>query len=248
MIYVLAGELSDADGEAARAFLSVACDELEVAPVSQLRTLESVEAVDFDPADAVVFVNPPRADVRAAVEDMLRRAADAGAVVLPVALDEAARRPPDAVGDRQSFDVVDHRRRRGLTADTHGVVAKAFAREALSKVMPTYMKDRLRVFLCHRRADGEGLVARVGAALDVRHAGLIFRDLVELQAGDRAQERIDAELARADVLVFFDTPAAGDSWWIAKESRRRARAQRPDRVGSHRRERAHAPSRRAGDP
>lgn len=217
MIYVLAGKLSDADQESAGAFLSAACEELEVAPLSQLGTLESVEAADFGPADAVVFVNPPREDVRDAVEDMLRRAADAGAVVLPIALDEAARRPPEAVGDRQSFDVVEHRRRRGLTADKHGVVARAFAREALSKILPTYMKDRLRVFLCHRRADGEGLIARVGAQLDARHVGLIFRDLVELQVGDEAQERIDEELARADVLVFFDTPAAGESWWIANE-------------------------------
>ncbi|WP_051223792.1 TIR domain-containing protein [Conexibacter woesei] len=217
MIYIVDSSLSEADGATARAFLDTARADLEIAPVSELRTVESIVAVDFDAADAVVFVNPPRSDLKDEIEGMLRRAAKAGAVVLPVALDAAGRRPPDVVGDRQSFDVADHHRRRGLTADQDGVVARAFSREALSKILPTYTKDHLRVFLCHRREDGEGLVASIGARLNDRHGGLVFRDLVEVQAGERAQERIDEELARADVLVFFDTPLAGESWWIAKE-------------------------------
>jgi hypothetical protein len=218
MIYLLDVSLSATDESDARSFMAAVRAELdEITLVSSIATDNTVLAASFGPADAVIFINPPREDVKDDVEDMLRRAADAGSVVLPVAMGEAERRPPDAVGDRQSFDVVDQCRRRGLRADQRGTVARAFAREALSKVQPTYVRHRLRVFLCHRRADGEGLVARVGAELDVRHAGFIFRDLVELEAGERAQEHIDEELARADVLVFFDTPEAGDSWWIAKE-------------------------------
>jgi hypothetical protein len=45
----------------------------------------------------------------------------------------------------------------------------------------------------------------------------VFRDLVEIQAGQAAQERIERELERADVLVFFDTPKAGESWWVDEE-------------------------------
>jgi hypothetical protein len=217
MIYVLDTELSAADGANARAFLQVARNELQVAQVVEIRTRDNILDAEPTAADGVVFVNPPRADVATDVEDLLERAATAGAVVLPVALDEDGRRPTGAVGDRQSFDVVDHRRRRGLVEDQRGTAARAFAREALSRLQPTYTKDRLRLFLCHRRADAEGLVARLGARLDVLHAGHVFRDLVDVQAGEAAQPRIDDALASADVLVFFDTPLAGESWWIAKE-------------------------------
>jgi hypothetical protein len=217
MIYLLHPCLSAADGEEARAFMSVVREELQVATLSELKTVDNVLDTEPTAADGVIFVNPPRADVASEVEELLERATNAGAVVLPVALDEAGRRPPGAVAERQSFDVVDHRRRRGLTADQRGTLARAFAREALSRLQPTFTKDRLRLFLCHRRLDGEGLVARVGAKLDVLHAGHVFRDLVDVQVGEEAQQRIDDALASTDVVIFFDTPRAGESWWIAKE-------------------------------
>ncbi len=217
MIYVIDPQLSAADGEDARAFMAVAREELRVATLSELTSLDNVMEAEPGGADGVVFVNPPRADVATEVEELLERAAEAGAVILPVALDETARRPPGAVGERQSFDIVDHRRRRGLTVDQRGTVARAFAREALGRLQPTYTKDRLRLFLCHRREDGEGLVAKVGTKLDALHPEHVFRDLVDVQVGEEAQQRIDDALAGADVLIFFDTPLAGESWWIAKE-------------------------------
>jgi hypothetical protein len=217
MLHLLAPELSATSRPEAAAFFEVAVAELGVvAQTTIIATLDHVIDAEFSDADGVVFFNLPRKDVEKEVEAMLARAAAAGAVILPVALHEHERRPPGTVGDRQSFDVVDHRRRRRLQEDQGGTVARAFAREALSKLQPTYTKDRLRIFLCHRREDGEGLAAAIGAALEVLHEH-VFRDLVSVQASEEAQDRIDDALSTADVLVFLDTPRAGESWWIAHE-------------------------------
>ncbi len=74
----------------------------------------------------------------------------------------------------------------------------------------------MHLFLSYRRADGEGVTAQIGNALVIRHEHT-FRDLVDIQVGEVAQERIDDALAKADVVVFVDTPKAGESDWIAKE-------------------------------
>lgn len=216
MLYALHPSLSAAPQDEAATFFENAREQLSLAQLCVLTTLDNV--IDTEPAagDGVVFFNPPRADGTDEIEALLTRASAAGAVILPIALREADRRPPGGAGDRQSFDVVDHSRRRELVADQRGVVARAFGREALSRLQPTYNKDRLRVFLCHRRADGEGLVALVDRKLSARHE-LVFRDLIDVQAGEQAQQRIDEALAGADVIAFFDTPLAGESWWIAHE-------------------------------
>lgn len=216
MLYALHPSLSAAPQEEASEFFENAREHLELAQLCVLTTSDNV--IDAEPTgeDGVVFFNPPRPDVADVVEALLRRASAAGSVILPVAMREADRRPPGAVGDRQSFDVVDHRRRRELVADQRGVVPRVFGREALSRLQPTYSKDRLRVFLCHRRADGEGIVALIDRKLSARHE-YVFRDLIDVQAGEEAQQRIDDALAGADVIAFFDTPLAGESSWIARE-------------------------------
>lgn len=45
----------------------------------------------------------------------------------------------------------------------------------------------------------------------------VFRDLVSIQTGDPAQEVIDEKLREADVVIFIDTPRAGESEWVARE-------------------------------
>jgi hypothetical protein len=81
---------------------------------------------------------------------------------------------------------------------------------------PTFVRSRVRIFLCHRRGDGEELTAALDAALSIRHEH-VFRDLVEAQLGQEAQRRIEDALKGADVLAFLDTPMAGESWWVQHE-------------------------------
>ena len=182
--------------------------------------LENDEAVyDVNPGagDGVIFFNPEAtAGVNPSVSTVLNLAVSVGAVILPIAIGEEARRPPAPVEDAQSFDVMEHAAQRQLLPGAHRVIAQEFARRALARVQPTLTKDGLRLFLCHRRSDGEGLVRLLDQTLSSRHAH-VFRDLISIQVGDVAQDVIDRELQRADVIVFFDTAQAGDSEWVARE-------------------------------
>jgi hypothetical protein len=215
MLYVLRPELSDVDPERAGSLLAGAGEELDDVPTSQIGAGALVSCEPGE-ADGVVFFNSPRPEFAAEVGALLERAAAAGTVILPIAMDPEDRRPVGAASDHQSFDVADQLRRRDLADDQLALIGAAFAREALSATMPTYMQSRLRIFLCHRREDGEGTTASVDQALSNRHDH-VFRDLIDVQTGEQAQLRIDDALAGADVLVFLDTPRAGESWWIDRE-------------------------------
>jgi hypothetical protein len=215
MLFLLTPETADVDVTRASVLLRAAQREWDDVPVSPIGP-GALLGCDPGPGDGVLFFNPPRADLSEEVEALLERASAAGAVLLPVALEVDHRRPPDAAGAQQSFDVVDHLRRRELQDDQLGVVGAALARETLSMLMPTFLQRRLRLFLCHRRADGEGSTAALDKALSVRHEH-VFRDLIDVQTGEEAQQRIDDALSGADVLVFLDTPLAGESWWVQHE-------------------------------
>jgi SLOG cluster2/TIR domain len=116
----------------------------------------------------------------------------------------------------QSFDVADELRRASQAPGRLDLAARAFARDVLARVSPTFYRARQRVFVSYRRADGEGLAADLDRALSAHHEH-VFRDLIDIQTGEPAQDRIEDALSRADVLVFIDTPLAGESDWVARE-------------------------------
>jgi hypothetical protein len=215
MLYLLAPELSSVDQGAASSLLAGAEREWNDTPTSTIGA-EALATCNPAAGDGVVFFNPPRTDYASDVEALLEEAAREGAVLIPIAMDAEHRQPPPAAGEAQSFDVVDQIRRRELHGAPFEVIGAAFAREALSMTMPTFVQSRLRLFLCHRRADGEEMTARLDGALTNLHEH-VFRDLIDIQAGEQAQHRIDEALGGADALVFLDTPMAGESWWIAHE-------------------------------
>lgn len=167
-------------------------------------------------ADGVAVFNPPRAQSPPdEVAGLLRRAAAAGSVLLPIAMGVESRSPPGGAEAAQSFDVVEHARGRpaGLALRP---AAEAFAREALARLQPTCTKSRLRLFLTHRREDGEDPAAVLDERLSARHNST-FRDLIDIQIGEVAQGKIEEALDEADAVVFIDTPKAGESEWIARE-------------------------------
>jgi hypothetical protein len=217
VFHLIDPRFSEVPTDEAESFIAAARPLLDIVGVADHTTVESILAWEPTAADAVIFFNPLAEEEATEFERVLERTRDAGAVILPIALRAEWRRPPGTVGEFQSFDVVDQRRLRELSGEQVEAVARAFARKALGQVQPTYSKDRLRLFLCHRREDGEELVARIGTRLDALHEGHVFRDLIEVQVGERAQDRIEEALEGADVLVFIDTPLAGESWWVAHE-------------------------------
>jgi hypothetical protein len=215
MLHLLAPSLSDVDQREAATLLDAAKAEWDDIPFSDVN-VGNLDHCQPSDGDGVVFFNPPCDEYAGAVELLLAEARGAGAVILPIAMAVEHRRPAGAAGELQSFDVVDQLRRRELTSEQLPIIGAAFAREALGVTMPTFVKSRLRIFLCHRRRDGELVTAELDAALQVRHEH-VFRDLIDIQVAERAQEQIEFHLAGADVLVFLDTPDAGESWWVARE-------------------------------
>jgi SLOG cluster2/TIR domain len=215
-VFILDARLSKAP-PAARDFLDVVGDDLELANVCRLTDEGAAYGASFAYGDGFIFANPISSQgLSEAADAALGEARQAGAVILPIATTADSRRPPDGIEQAQSFDVVDAARQRGMPTNAYRTVAHAFSRQALARLAPTMASDRVRLFLCHRRSDGEDLVAAVDRVLSATHQRF-FRDLVNIQVGEVAQEKIDEALATADVLVFFDTPAAGESAWVAHE-------------------------------
>lgn len=198
-------------------FLDAVADDLELANVCRVGDDAGAYGASFAYGDGLIFANSASGSTGTdAAEAAIAEAKQAGAVIFPIAMNADSRRPPEAVGEAQSYDVTDAARQRGLPPGAHGAVAHAFSRQALARLAPTLGFAEVRLFLCHRRPDGEDLVAAVDRVLSATHQPF-FRDLVDIQVGDVAQEKIDEALALADVLVFFDTPAAGESAWVAHE-------------------------------
>jgi hypothetical protein len=215
-IFILDAVLSGAP-TGAKEFLDVVAADLGLANVSWLADETAAFGAAFVYGDGLILANAAAGGTlteagRSAVEEAVR----GGATVLPVAMTIDSRRPPDAADEAQSFDFADAARLRDIPDGDYTSVAHAFSRQALARVAPTMATSRLRLFLCHRRTDGEDFVAAVDKQLSVIHQPF-FRDLVNIQVGEAAQGVIDDALSTADVLVFFDTPAAGESSWVARE-------------------------------
>jgi len=214
VLYLLSGPLTGAGDEGESFLTLVATRATTFHPTSTLSTAAAIGLAAPGPDDGVAFVIGDHPAPEAM--DFLQRAQASGAVILPIALDAEHRRPPDVVEAAQSFDVADALRRAGLPPERRSWAARSFARAALARVAPTCFRSRLRLFLSYRRNDGEGVTAELDRALSDRHEH-VFRDLVDIQTGDPAQEIIDEKLRGADVVIFIDTPRAGESKWVARE-------------------------------
>lgn len=216
-IYIVAASLTNA-GTRAEQLLAVA--HLEMNTYTTVSTVTSDSAALDCPVtekDGVILANPyDGEELSESILLLVERAQKAGAVVAPVAMSEKQRTPPAPITFIQSYDVPDKLRVRSLPDDYLHVVAKDLARNVLSRVQPTLSSEHLRIFLCHRRADGEELARKLDTVLSSRHNN-VFRDLVSVGSGTIAQEEIEKALEQADSLVFLDTPSAGESQWVERE-------------------------------
>lgn len=150
--------------------------------------------------------------------EFLKKAKLKKSKIFPVAFCKDDRIPPTIVSGKQSFDVYDQLRRRNLSNSYIEVTAKVFARKIISECMPTICNDNINIFLSHRRMDGEEITASICDILKViAPEKKYFRDIVNVNIGENAQEVIDTALAYSDVLVFFHTTESATSKWVLKE-------------------------------
>ncbi len=218
-VYLIAPELTLRTSPVASAFFQAVHGTLqEFISVSILRNVSQLLATQPDAGDAVVLFNREDADYLSTVMQFLQKSSRAGARILPVAVSVEARRPPAAAGVAQSFDLPEQLRQRALGQSQVETIAKVFARQVLSTLMPTLVTEPMHLFLSHRRLDGEDLAAGF-TRLRTTSTDAAFRDLYDVRMGEDAQEVIDARLRESDAIIFLDTPKTGDSPWIEKELR-----------------------------
>lgn len=150
--------------------------------------------------------------------DFLKEALNKKSKIFPVAFDKENRKPSAIISDKQSFDVYDQLKRRNLSNDYIEIPAKVFARKIISECMPTICNDNINIFLSHRRLDGEEITAYLCNTLNVlAPEKKFFRDIVNVNIGENAQDVIDTALVYSDVLVFFHTNLSATSDWVLKE-------------------------------
>ena len=136
--------------------------------------------------------------------DFLEEALIKKSKIFPVAFDKENRIPPSIISNKQSFDVYEQLRRRDLSNDYVEIPANVFARKIISECMPTICNENINIFLSHRRLDGEEITASICDTLNVLAPEKeCFRDIVNVNIGENAQDVIDTALVYSDVLVFF---------------------------------------------
>lgn len=215
-VYIVHPNLTNV-GPSAHDFYAACKDELEqYVEVSTVRAGVVAQAAEFTPGDAILFFNRPDQNYDTSLRALFAAAAKAKIEVFPVALTPESRVPPAELSDKQSFDVADQLRQRSLTDANIRTVAIVLARAVVSRLQPTLSRERMRLFISHRRVDGEELAAAFYDRMVVR-AQECFRDLIDVRVGQDAQEVIEANLLQSDAVVFIDTPQAGESEWVARE-------------------------------
>lgn len=151
-------------------------------------------------------------------DEIYRTALNKRCTIYPIAIDKAHRLPDGIIHKYQSFDVYEQLRSRDLSDEYINIAAEAFTRSVISACMPTIVSDELNLFLSHRRLDGEEITASVCDILEkIAPKKSFFRDIINVNVGEDAQEVIDKALSNSDILVFFHTEQAANSDWILKE-------------------------------
>ncbi|MDR3599279.1 MAG: TIR domain-containing protein [Desulfosporosinus sp.] len=184
--------------------------------VVSVRTEIVMNSLELGREDSIVFFNRADQLYTDLFLKLLNNVLKAGSFVFPIALTKEHRRPPELVCKSQSYDIVEELRQRCLTDFNIDTVAFALAREIIAKMQPTLCKDKMHIFLSHRREDGEEIAAVFYKEFKARSEDA-FRDLIDIKVGEEAQERIESNLRKSDVVIFLDTPKTGESQWIARE-------------------------------
>ena len=150
----------------------------------------------------------------------MEKAKEKQADIWPVAFSKEAREPVDNISKKQSYDIWEQLRCRGLDKIHISAIAKAFSRKIIARELPTLYNNCGEVFISHRRIDGEEIAALIYDKIKIQEEKLkIFRDVVKVNVGDEAQTEIDEVMKNSEIFIFIHTGKAAESDWILKELR-----------------------------
>lgn len=138
--------------------------------------------------------------------------------IWPVSMTKDSRIPIEKIKSIQSFDVYEQLRCRNLSDDYINGIGLILARKIVSKIKPNFYNEKNLLFVSHRRLDGEDIAAKFCDQLFIQsHANKNFRDITNIEVGEKAQEEIEKALSKSDVLIFIHTEKAEKSDWITRE-------------------------------
>jgi hypothetical protein len=216
VVYLVHPEMTGS-GALCHKFYSDCREELEqYLHVATIRTSDSARTTQFTAADALIFFDRSDQNYDPLLLALIQDASDSKVEIFPVADSRTTRVPPAQLHMRQSFDIIEQLRQRNLQEASIKTVATAFARTVISRMQPTLSQERMRLFISHKRFDGEELAAAFYDQLKRRAEGA-FRDLIDIRVGQDAQALIEENLLQSDAVILLDTPKAGESEWIARE-------------------------------
>lgn len=168
----------------------------------------------------VIVYNEHKLDTTQADENIsfLQKAKKLNSQIWPVAFDKEHRDPIGIISEKQSYDVWEQLRCRNLDTSYIPQIALIFSRKIISRVFPVLYSEVGEIFLSHRRIDGEEIAAKIYDKIKIQAKDMNpFRDVVEVNVGENAQEEIDKVMINSEVFIFIHTDKSGESEWILKE-------------------------------
>lgn len=220
-IYFLVPKLTLDDYKDADRFFRASIEEvreyvLDVFEINSNKMMSQVET-NLDSDSIVILFNNSTNIYEPKILSLLGKAKEKEALIWPVAFNKDQRIPMQEISDKQSFDVYEQLRIRNLKEGYLEVIGRVFARKIISRCLPTIYNEKGLIFVSHRRVDGEEIAAKLCDQIEMQNKCMAFRDVVEVEVGEPAQDIIDTALSKSDVMIFIHTNKSAESEWIKKE-------------------------------
>lgn len=173
-----------------------------------------------DKNDILIFFNAEDGIYDESIIKLVKKYYDAQSRIWPIAMENKfeCRKPPNPVSEKQSFDVYCRNENRNPMKNNMRAIARIFARKIISQILSPLYCDEVLYFISHRRSDGEKIAAKLADELRrLTRERNVYRDVVNVEVGDDAQEDINKNLELSDVLIFLQTKESQYSSYIMKE-------------------------------
>lgn len=191
--------------------------------ITEIDSLDGFSARENNSKNLLIYFVPVKetnGKIRQNIEKILREAVKNNWKVYPIAPDKENRFPSEVVDTSQSYDIINEINQRKLNGDYFNLIGKCFARVAIVSYFTASFKKETKIFLSHRRKDGEDIVNLIKEVANNRHEK-IYIDLHEITVGENAQEEITKKLKNdTDILIFLQTPTSFESEYQLIELKR----------------------------
>lgn len=191
--------------------------------ITEIDSLDGFSARENNPNNLLIYFVPVKetnGKIRQNIEKVLRDAVKNNWKVYPIAPDKENRFPSQVIDTSQSYDIINEINQRKLNGDYFYLIGKCFARVVIVSYFTASFKKETKIFLSHKRKDGEDTVNLIKKVANNRHEK-IYIDLHEITVGENAQEEINKKLKNdTDILIFLQTSTSFESEYQLIELKR----------------------------